>query len=101
MRKRIAAMLFVVGAAGGCGTSHAALLSCSIDGGIDGSVAGQCFAPFTCMTYQAQGPDGLCHGVIGDVCALPCQTSADCAMLGANSVCYTCPSSPGVCTAYQ
>jgi hypothetical protein len=97
MRQRFAALLWMLGAVEGCASSHAALLSCSLDGGTDAG----CFAPFTCMSYQAQGPDGLCHGVIGNVCALPCQTSADCSVLGANSVCYACPSSPGVCTAYQ
>jgi hypothetical protein len=96
MRERIATLVFVLGALDGCSSSRAALPSCSIDGG-----PGQCLAPFTCMTYQAQGPDGLCHATIGDVCALPCQSNADCTVLGANAVCYTCPSSSGVCTAFQ
>jgi len=104
MRQRIAASLFVLGALYGCSPSRAALISCTLpDGGADGSapLPTPCPAPLTCAVYYALGPDGLCHGVIGGVCALPCQSNADCAALGANSVCYSCPSMPGVCTAFQ
>jgi hypothetical protein len=106
MRLRIAAMLFVLGALEGCSSSRAALPSCTLwDGGGDGAPAGsQCATPFLCTSYQAQGPDGLCHPVIGGVCVLPCNSSADCAVLGSNAVCYTCSSiaaAQGFCTAFQ
>ncbi len=101
MRERIAAVGLGLAVLGGCGQSRSALTSCSVDAGAAGGATDPCVAPLVCMTYLAEGPDGLCHGVIGQVCALPCQSNADCAVLGKNSVCYACPSMPGVCTAFQ
>jgi hypothetical protein len=101
MRERIGAVVLGLALLGGCGPSRSALPSCALDAGPDGGATSPCVAPLTCMIYLAEGPDGLCHGVIGQVCALPCQSNADCAVLGKNSVCYTCPSMPGVCTAFQ
>jgi hypothetical protein len=84
-----------------CSASHAALPTCSVEGGV-------CAAGLTCISLSTPGPDGLCHGV-GGACSLPCETAADCAPMGANAVCSTeCSTivtadggSMGVCTPYQ
>jgi hypothetical protein len=101
MRERISAVVLLLGLLDACSPSRAALTFCTIP---DGGGPSSCPSPLECMIYYAEGPDGLCHGVIGAVCALPCQSNADCAPLGQNSSCYTCPAMPGtsgVCTAFQ
>lgn len=67
-----------------------------------------CPAPLSCESFSAPGPDGLCHGVT-PACVLVCQTTADCAPLGKNSVCLpSCTRADSgtgnfisVCTPYQ
>ncbi len=63
-----------------------------------------CPQPVRCVDFAAVAQDGICHAV-GLLCVVPCQTNADCAVLGANSVCSTeCADAghgTGVCTPVQ
>jgi hypothetical protein len=70
------------------------------DGGPPG--LGGCPPPTSCLVFFSPGPDGQCHGVTG-ACVLPCATTADCAVLGQNSVCLPgcTPGTMSVCTPYQ
>jgi hypothetical protein len=98
MFKSAAAMLLFVGASGACSSPHAALPQCTFEATSPDSGVWLCPGSMTCG-YSGPGADGLCHGLTL-VCALPCQTSADCAALGETAVC-TSACGPSVCTPYQ
>jgi hypothetical protein len=102
MRQAIAALTLVVCVFAGCTSSHTNWPSCTLEGGVDGGPS-LCPGTLSCASFFLPVADGTCQG-IGSVCMNHCTTNADCAVLGANTICSSaCVAENGgpVCTPYQ